>query len=58
MRVDGPVAFMHMPKGETASIRSHGEGALTACVTFRHWRTARVSASPRHFRLPLQIIFS
>jgi ethanolamine utilization protein EutQ (cupin superfamily) len=33
--------IVHMPKGEAVTIRSHETGAVTAYVTFPHWRTAR-----------------
>ncbi|MBU8539208.1 hypothetical protein [Falsiroseomonas tokyonensis] len=36
--------IVHMPKGETVGIRAREEGALTAYVTFPHWRTAREAA--------------
>ena len=34
----GPGEIVHMPKGESATIRSHEEGATTAYVTYPHWR--------------------
>jgi ethanolamine utilization protein EutQ (cupin superfamily) len=37
----GPGEVIYMPKGETVTIRSHEVGALTAYVTYPHWRTAR-----------------
>jgi ethanolamine utilization protein EutQ (cupin superfamily) len=37
----GPGEIVHMPKGEKVTIRSHGEGALTAYVTYPHWEEAR-----------------
>ncbi|WP_222877552.1 ethanolamine utilization protein [Terrihabitans soli] len=37
----GPGEIVHMPKGSEVIIRSHEEGALTAYVTYPHWRTAR-----------------
>jgi ethanolamine utilization protein EutQ (cupin superfamily) len=37
----GPGEIVHMPKGEKVTIRSHEEGAITAYVTYPHWRTAR-----------------
>jgi ethanolamine utilization protein EutQ (cupin superfamily) len=37
----GPGEVIHMPKGETVTIRSHDEGALTAYVTYPHWQEAR-----------------
>lgn len=36
----GPGEIVHMPKGETVTIRSHEEGATTAYVTYPHWREA------------------
>lgn len=33
--------IVHMPKGERVTIRSHDEGAVTAYVTYPHWREAR-----------------
>jgi ethanolamine utilization protein EutQ (cupin superfamily) len=36
----GPGEIVHMPKGQAVTIRSHEDGALTAYVTFPHWRTA------------------
>ena len=36
----GPGEIVHMPKGEAVTIRSHADGALTAYVTYPHWRTA------------------
>lgn len=36
----GPGEIIHMPKGSKVTIRSHGEGAVTAYVTYPHWRTA------------------
>lgn len=30
--------IVHMPKGETVTIRSHEDGALTAYVTYPHWQ--------------------
>ncbi|EJC79993.1 ethanolamine utilization protein [Rhizobium leguminosarum bv. trifolii WSM2297] len=36
----GPGEIVYMPKGETVTIRSHEEGALTAFVTYPHWRPA------------------
>lgn len=32
--------IIYMPKGETVSIRSHDDGALTAYVTYPHWQEA------------------
>ncbi len=36
----GPGEIIYMPKGETVAIRSHGDGALTAYVTYPHWAEA------------------
>jgi ethanolamine utilization protein EutQ (cupin superfamily) len=36
----GPGEIVYMPKGERVAIRSHGEGAVTAYVTYPHWREA------------------
>ncbi len=36
----GPGDIVHMPKGEAVSIRSNEEGAVTAYVTYPHWRSA------------------
>ncbi len=36
----GSGEMIYMPKGETVSIRSHGEGAMTAYVTYPHWQEA------------------
>jgi ethanolamine utilization protein EutQ (cupin superfamily) len=36
----GPGEIVYMPKGETITIRSHEEGAITAYVTYPHWRDA------------------
>jgi len=38
----GPGEITYMPKGEAVSIRSHEEGALTAYVTYPHWRPVHV----------------
>ncbi|QCL97608.1 cupin domain-containing protein [Agrobacterium tumefaciens] len=32
--------IIYMPKGEKVTLRSHEEGALTAYVTYPHWRPA------------------
>lgn len=32
--------IIYMPKGEMVTIRSHEDGALTAYVTYPHWREA------------------
>ncbi|MDA9501394.1 cupin domain-containing protein [Bradyrhizobium sp. CCBAU 11357] len=37
----GPGEIVYMPKGETVTIRSHEQGALTAYVTYPHWQEAR-----------------
>jgi ethanolamine utilization protein EutQ (cupin superfamily) len=37
----GPGEIVHMPKGNEVTIRGHGDGAVTAYVTYPHWRTAR-----------------
>src|ERR671912_152671 len=37
----GPGEIVHMPKGERVTIRSHGEGAVTAYVTYPHWQEAK-----------------
>jgi ethanolamine utilization protein EutQ (cupin superfamily) len=37
----GPGEIVYMPKGEKVTIRSHGEGAVTAYVTYPHWQEAR-----------------
>lgn len=37
----GPNEIVYMPKGEAVTIRSHEEGAVTAYVTYPHWRTAK-----------------
>ncbi|MFC7476752.1 AraC family ligand binding domain-containing protein [Dankookia sp. GCM10030260] len=36
----GPGEIVHMPKGETVTIRSHEQGAVTAYVTYPHWQEA------------------
>ena len=36
----GAGEIVYMPKGETVTIRSHEEGALTTYVTYPHWRPA------------------
>jgi len=36
----GPGEIVYMPKGEAVTIGSHEEGAVTAYVTYPHWRTA------------------
>jgi ethanolamine utilization protein EutQ (cupin superfamily) len=37
----GPGEIIHLPKGQTVTIRSHEQGALTAYVTYPHWQEAR-----------------
>ncbi len=37
----GPGDIVYMPKGEAVTIRSREEGALTAYVTYPHWRSAQ-----------------
>lgn len=37
----GPGEIVYMPKGERVTIHAREEGALTAYVTYPHWRTAR-----------------
>lgn len=36
----GPGEIVYMPKGESVSIRSHEQGAITAYVTYPHWQEA------------------
>jgi ethanolamine utilization protein EutQ (cupin superfamily) len=36
----GPGEIVYMPKGEHVTIRAHGEGAVTAYVTYPHWKEA------------------
>ncbi|MHC2619943.1 ethanolamine utilization protein EutQ (cupin superfamily) [Bradyrhizobium huanghuaihaiense] len=36
----GPGEIVYMPKGETVTIRSHEQGAVTAYVTYPHWQEA------------------
>lgn len=36
----GPGEIVHMPKGKSVTIRSHENGAVTAYVTYPHWREA------------------
>ncbi len=33
--------IVYMPRGEAVEIRAHEDGALTAYVTWPHWKTAR-----------------
>lgn len=37
----GPGEIVYMPKGESVTIHSHEEGALTAYVTYPHWQEAK-----------------
>lgn len=37
----GPGEIIYMPKGDVVTIRSHQEGAVTAYVTYPHWKAAR-----------------
>ena len=37
----GPGEIVYMPKGDKVTIRSHGQGAVTAYVTYPHWQEAR-----------------
>jgi ethanolamine utilization protein EutQ (cupin superfamily) len=41
----GPGEIVYMPKGEQVTIRSLAEGAVTAYVTFPHWREAAAADS-------------
>lgn len=34
----GPGEIVYMPKGESVTIRSHEQGAITAYVTYPHWQ--------------------
>jgi len=36
----GPGEIVYMPKGESVTIRSHEQGAITAYVTYPHWQEA------------------
>ncbi|RZJ05319.1 MAG: ethanolamine utilization protein [Brevundimonas sp.] len=36
----GPGEIVYMPKGQAVTIRSHQDGAVTAYVTYPHWRPA------------------
>ena len=36
----GPGEIVYMPKGESVTIRSHEQGAMTAYVTYPHWQEA------------------
>jgi len=42
----GPGDIVYMPKGEAVTIRSHAAGAVTAYVTYPHWRPATGAVSP------------
>jgi ethanolamine utilization protein EutQ (cupin superfamily) len=37
----GAGEIVYMPKGETVTIRSHEQGAITAYVTYPHWQEPR-----------------
>lgn len=37
----GPGEIVYMPKGESVTITTHEQGALTAYVTYPHWQDAR-----------------
>jgi ethanolamine utilization protein EutQ (cupin superfamily) len=37
----GPGEMVYMPRGEAVIIRSHEGGAVTAYVTYPHWKQAR-----------------
>ena len=34
----GPGDIVHMPKGETVTIRAHEQAVVTAYVTYPHWQ--------------------
>ncbi len=36
----GPGEMVYMPKGEGVTIRSYEQGAVTAYVTYPHWKQA------------------
>ena len=36
----GPGEIVYMPRGESVTIRSHEQGAITAYVTYPHWQEA------------------
>ena len=36
----GPGEIVYMPKGDSVTIRSHEQGAITAYVTYPHWQEA------------------
>jgi ethanolamine utilization protein EutQ (cupin superfamily) len=42
-RTASPGDIVYMPKGEAVEIRADEEGALTAYVTWPHWKAARDS---------------
>ncbi|WP_405049044.1 MULTISPECIES: hypothetical protein [unclassified Rhizobium] len=37
----GPGDIVYMPKGQSVTIMTEGEGATTAFVTYPHWAEAR-----------------
>lgn len=37
----GQSDIVNMPKGETVTIRAHGQGTMTAYVTYPHWKEAQ-----------------
>ena len=41
----GPGEIVHMPKGQSVTIRSHEQGAVTAYVTYPHWQEALAKRS-------------
>lgn len=43
--IAGQGEIIYMPKGDRVTIRSHGEGALTAYVTYPHWAEAESNES-------------
>lgn len=43
--VAGPGEIVHMPKGDSVTIRSHEQGAVTAYVTYPHWQEAERNAA-------------
>ena len=36
----GPGEIIYLPRGQAVTIRSHEDGAVTAYVTYPHWRPA------------------
>lgn len=40
-RIASPGNIVYMPRGEAVEIRASDEGALTAYVTWPHWKTAQ-----------------